>query len=87
MGGGLALLRTGERIRIDLKKRSADILIPAEELAQRRRELKLPEFVNQTPWQAIYRAHAGQLASGMVLENAVEYQRIAERFGVPRDNH
>jgi dihydroxy-acid dehydratase len=87
IGGGLALLRTGDRIRIDLNKRSADILIPPEELAQRRRELKLPEFVSQTPWQAIYREHAGQLASGMVLENAVEYQRIAERFGVPRDNH
>jgi dihydroxy-acid dehydratase len=87
IGGGLALLRTGDRIRIDLNKRSADILIPAEELAQRRRELKLPEFVSQTPWQSIFREHAGQLASGMVLENAVEYQRIAERFGVPRDNH
>jgi dihydroxy-acid dehydratase len=87
IGGGLALLRTGDRIRIDLNKRSADILMPAEELAERRRELKLPEFVSQTPWQEIFRAHAGQLASGMVLDNAVEYQRIAERFGVPRDNH
>jgi dihydroxy-acid dehydratase len=87
IGGGLALLRTGDHVRIDLNKRSADILIPAEELAQRRRELKLPELVSQTPWQAIYREHAGQLASGMVLENAVEYQRIAEQFGVPRDNH
>jgi dihydroxy-acid dehydratase len=87
VGGGLALLRTGDRIRIDLNRRSADILIPAEELAQRRRELKLPEFVSQTPWQAIFREHVGQLASGMVLENAVEFQRIAERFGVPRDNH
>ncbi len=87
IGGGLALLRTGDRIRIDLKKRSADILILADELAQRRRDLKLPEIVNQTPWQEIFREHAGQLASGMVLENAVEYQRIAERFGVPRDNH
>jgi dihydroxy-acid dehydratase len=87
IGGGLALLRTGDRIRIDLNKRSADILIPAEELAQRRRDLKLPELVSQTPWQEIFRAHAGQLASGMVLENAVEYQRIAERSGVPRDNH
>jgi dihydroxy-acid dehydratase len=86
-GGGLALLRTGDRIRVDLNKRSADILIPPDELAQRRRELKLPELVSQTPWQAIFREHAGQLASGMVLENAVGYQRIAERFGVPRDNH
>ncbi|MGO9173284.1 MAG: IlvD/Edd family dehydratase [Rhodomicrobium sp.] len=86
-GGGLALLRTGDRIRIDLNERSADMLVPAEELAQRRRDLKLPEFVSQTPWQEIFREHTGQLATGMVLENAVEYQRIAERFGVPRDSH
>jgi xylonate dehydratase len=86
-GGGLALLRTGDRIRVDLNKRSANILISDEELAQRRRDLKLPELVNQTPWQEIYRGHVGQLASGALLENAVKYQRVSERFGVPRDNH
>ncbi len=87
IGGGLALLRTGDRIRIDLNKRSADMLVSAEELAQRRRDLKLPEFVSQTPWQEIFREHVGQLATGMVLENAVQYRRIAEHFGVPRDSH
>jgi dihydroxy-acid dehydratase len=87
VGGGLALLRTGDRVRIDLKKRSANILITDDELAQRRKDLKLPEFVNQTPWQEIYRAHVGQLETGGVLETAVKYQRIAETFGVPRDNH
>jgi dihydroxy-acid dehydratase len=87
VGGGLALLQTGDRVRIDLNKRSADILISDEELAQRRRDLKLPEIVNQTPWQEIYRANVGQLDGGGVLENAVKYQRIAERFGVPRNNH
>ncbi len=87
IGGGLALLQTGDRIRIDLNKRSANILISDEELARRRRDLKLPELVNQTPWQEIYRAGVGQLADGGVLENAVKYQRVAERFGVPRNNH
>ncbi len=87
LGGGMALLRTGDRIRIDLNKRSANILIPDEELTQRRRDLKLPEFVNQTPWQELYREHVGQLATGAVLENAVKYQRVAERAGIPRDNH
>jgi dihydroxy-acid dehydratase len=87
VGGGLALLQTGDRIRIDLNKRTANILISDEELAQRRRDLKLPEIVNQTPWQEIYRQHVGQLDTGGVLENAVKYQRIAERFGVPRNNH
>ncbi len=87
IGGGLALLRTGDRIRVDLNRRATNILISDEELAERRRELKLPELINQTPWQEIYREHVGQLATGAVLENAVEYQRVAERFGVPRDNH
>jgi dihydroxy-acid dehydratase len=87
VGGGLALLQTGDRIRIDLNKRTADILISDEELAARRRDLKLPEIVNQTPWQEIYRAYVGQLDGGGVLENAVKYQKVAERFGVPRNNH
>jgi dihydroxy-acid dehydratase len=87
IGGGLALLETGDRIRIDLNKRTADILISDEELAKRRHNLKLPEIVNQTPWQEIYRANVGQLDGGGVLENAVKYQKIAETFGVPRNNH
>ncbi|MGA8769476.1 MAG: dihydroxy-acid dehydratase, partial [Rhodomicrobium sp.] len=86
-GGGLALLKTGDRIRVDLNKRCANILIPDEELAERRRSLKLPETISQTPWQDIYREHVSQLATGAVLENAVRYRRIAERFGVPRDSH
>ncbi len=87
VGGGLALLRTGDRIRIDLRRRRADMLVPEDELEARRRALRLPEPVNQTPWQEIYRAHVGQLADGATLENAVKYQRVAERFGAPRDNH
>jgi len=87
VGGGLALLRTGDQVRVDIGKRRADILISQDELAARRTALKLPDLVNQTPWQEIYRNHVGQLAEGGVLETAVKYQRIAEQFGVPRDNH
>jgi dihydroxy-acid dehydratase len=87
IGGGLALLRTGDPIRIDLKRRRADILLSEAELAERRRTLKLPEPVNQTPWQELYRQNVGQLASGMVLEMAVKYQKVVERYGTPRDNH
>jgi dihydroxy-acid dehydratase len=87
IGGGLALLQTGDRVRIDLRRRTADILISDEELAARRRNLRLPEFVNQTPWQELFRKNTGQLAAGMVLEDAVKFQRISENFGVPRDNH
>ena len=87
VGGGLALLRTGDPIRIDLKKRRADMLIPEAELAERRRTLKLPDLINQTPWQELQRMHVGQLATGAVLEMAVKYQRVVETYGTPRDNH
>jgi len=89
-GGGLALLKTGDRVRIDLNKGTADMLIPPAELAQRRVALEAgggyhyPQ--SQTPWQEIQRAMVDQLASGMVLEPAVKYQRVAQKF-VPRDSH
>jgi dihydroxy-acid dehydratase len=87
IGGGLALLRTGDRIRIDLGRRSADILISDAELAERRRSWQPPELVNHTPWQEIYRASVGQLSTGAVIESAIKYQRLAEKFPIPRDNH
>jgi dihydroxy-acid dehydratase len=89
-GGGLALLKTGDRVRIDLNKGTADILISAEELSQRRMLLQKNGGyhypASQTPWQEIQRAMVDQLAEGMVLEPAVKYQRVAQKF-VPRDNH
>jgi dihydroxy-acid dehydratase len=90
-GGGLALLRTGDRVRIDLKRNSADMLVPEEELEKRRRDLAeaggYAYPAHQTPWQEIQRALVGQLESGAVLEPAVRYQRIAQTKGIPRDNH
>ncbi|MHA7775486.1 IlvD/Edd family dehydratase [Roseibium sp. M-1] len=89
--GGLALLKTGDRVRIDLKKGTADILISDEELAQRRADLeaaggfKVAE--SQTPWQEIQRAMIGQFDKGMVLEPAVKYRDVAHTKGLPRDNH
>lgn len=89
--GGLALVKTGDRIRIDLKKGTANILISDEELAKRRADLmaaggyKYP--AHQTPWQEIQRGMVDQLSEGMVLKPAVKYQRIAQTMGLPRDNH
>jgi dihydroxy-acid dehydratase len=89
--GGLALLKTGDRVRIDLRKGSADILISKTELTKRRAELQknggyhYPD--SQTPWQEIQRGMVDQLADGMVLKPAVKYQRVAQTAGVPRDNH
>ncbi len=89
-GGGLALLKTGDRVRIDLNKGTADILISAEELAERAALLKTNGGYryppSQTPWQEIQRAMVDQLGSGMVLQPAVKYQRVAQKF-VPRDSH
>ncbi len=90
-GGTLALLRTGDRVRIDLKTGSADVLLSDAEIADRRAALaaeggfKYP--ASQTPWQEIQRATVGQLGTGAILEGAEAYQRIAQTMGLPRDNH
>jgi dihydroxy-acid dehydratase len=90
-GGGLALLRSGDRVRIDLRKGTADILVSEEELSQRRAELAakggFPFAGHQTPWQEIQRGIVDQLSGGMVLKPAVNYQRIAQEKGIPRNNH
>jgi dihydroxy-acid dehydratase len=90
-GGGLALLRTGDRVRIDLKRGAANILLSDEELQQRRRELEqsggYPVPPHQTPWQEIQRGCVGQLDTGAVLESATKYQRLAQKIGTPRHNH
>ena len=89
--GGLALIRTGDRVRIDLAKGSANVLISDEDLADRRRALTanggyaFPR--SQTPWQEIQRATVGQMETGAILEGAEKYQRIAQTMGLPRDNH
>ena len=91
VGGGLALLKTGDRVRIDLRKGTADILISDEELAKRRAALNgnggyhYPK--HQTPWQEIQRAMVDQFDQGMVLKPAVKYQDVAHTMGTPRDNH
>ncbi|MBK1622136.1 IlvD/Edd family dehydratase [Afifella marina] len=90
-GGGLGLLKTGDHVRIDLERGEANILISDGELEQRREALKeaggYPFPESQTPWQEIQRAMVSQLETGMVLEPAVKYHRIAQTSGIPRDNH
>ncbi|KAL1969729.1 hypothetical protein VTN77DRAFT_8282 [Rasamsonia byssochlamydoides] len=90
-GGNLALLKDGDRIRVDLRKRRVDILVSEEELQRRRAELEsrggyeMPE--SQTPWQELFRRETDQLSEGMVLREAVKYQRVAQRWPEPRHNH
>ena len=90
-GGGLALLRSGDRVRIDLKRGTADVLIDEAELSARREALAAAGGyaypASQTPWQQIQRDLVGQLESGAILEGAESFQRIAQTRGLPRDNH
>jgi dihydroxy-acid dehydratase len=89
--GGLALLRTGDRVRIDLRQGRADMLVDLAELDRRRAELDAAGGYayppSQTPWQEIQRALVGQMDSGAILEGSEKYQRIAQTQGLPRDNH
>ena len=91
VGGGLALVQTGDRIRIDLKARRVDMLVDKAEIERRRASLDLTEGeaypASQTPWQEIQRAITGQFDTGAVLESAIKYQRIAQTRGLPRDSH
>ena len=84
-GGGLAWLRTGDRIRIDLAKGTCDALVSEEEIARRRKDAPPPVPDSATPWQEIYRSTVGQLDSGAVMEMAVKYRGVAKK--TPRHNH
>jgi dihydroxy-acid dehydratase len=91
VNGGLALLRTGDRVRVDLAHGTTNVLIPEEELAERRRALLASGGYafppSQTPWQEIQRQLIGQMDRGAILEGSEKYQRVAQTKGTPRDNH
>ena len=90
-GGGLAILETGDKVRVDLNKGLVNLLLPQEELD--RRWMALAERggfafpASQTPWQEIQRGITDQLGDGMSLKPAIKYQKIHQTYGVPRDNH
>lgn len=85
VGGGLAYLKTGDKVRLDLNKSRLDAVVSDEEWAARKAAWVPPEIVHQTPWQEIYRKHVGQLADGGCLELATAYQKVTRTL--PRDNH
>jgi len=91
VGGGLAVLQTGDRVRVDLRKGTVNVMITDAEIAERREALDAkggymyPE--SQTPWQEMQRDVVGQMETGAVLEPAVKYQQIARTKGIPRHNH
>lgn len=85
VGGGLALLQTGDRVRLDLNACRLDALVDEAEWEARRAAWVSPELRHQTPWQEIYRTHVGQLADGGCLELATAYHKVGQ--DLPRDNH
>jgi dihydroxy-acid dehydratase len=85
VGGGLAYLKTGDRVRLDLNIASMEALVAPDEWERRKSAWTPPEIKSQTPWQEIYRTHVGQLAEGGCLELATAYRRVAQ--SLPRDNH
>jgi dihydroxy-acid dehydratase len=91
VGGALALLRNGDRVRVDLGLHRVDVLLSDVELYERRAALEAAGGYryppSQTPWQAIQRNLVGQLDRGAILEGAEQFQRIEQSFGLPRDSH
>ena len=84
-GGGLAWLKTGDTIVIDLNNYTANMLVSDEEIENRKKDGVPPYPESQTPWQEIQRKYVGELADGAVLENAVKFQKVKKVL--PRDNH
>ena len=85
VGGGLALLRTGDVVRVDLNEQTLNVLVSDDELTARRREESEPIPASQTPWQEIYRSHVGQLCTGACIELATAYRAVGD--AIPRHNH
>ena len=87
VGGDLAIVKTGDKMCIDLNKRRVDLLISKSEFVKRRKRKKIPKLKNQTPWQEISRSHVGQLEDGACIRTRGLYMDIAEKKGIPRNNH
>jgi dihydroxy-acid dehydratase len=85
IGGNLALIQTGDRIRISLRDRRVDLLVSDEQIDRRRGLLQLPKIQSNTPWEELYRSSVGQLDTGACLEFATKYRNV--RKSVPRHSH
>ncbi|MCB1832704.1 MAG: dihydroxy-acid dehydratase family protein [Geminicoccaceae bacterium] len=86
-GGNLRILKSGDKVRLDVHKRTMDVVLSAEEIAERQRTMQPDIPPSQTPWQEIQRSMIGQLSTGACLEPAVLHLNIVEKHGSPRRNH
>ncbi|WP_433062034.1 IlvD/Edd family dehydratase [Dactylosporangium sp. CS-033363] len=87
VGGNLAILRTGDRITLDIARHRLDADLTDEEIAARWGTYRPPPLSDQTPWQELFRAHTGQMDTGACLDFAVAYRDIVHTKGLPRDSH
>ena len=87
VGGDLGIIKTGDNMCIDLNKRRVDLLISKSDFNKRRKIRKIPKFDNQTPWQEISRSNVSQLEDGACIRSRGLYIDIAEKKGIPRNNH
>ena len=86
-GGDIGIIKTGDKIKIDLNKKRVDLLIPANEFKKRRSKNKIKIINNQTPWQELSRLTVGQLEDGACIKTRSVYNRIVEKKGTPRHSH
>ena len=86
-GGDIGIIKTGDKIKIDLNKKRVDLLISANEFKKRRSKNKIKIINNQTPWQELSRLTVGQLEDGACIKTRSVYNRIVEKKGTPRHSH
>ena len=87
VGGDLGIVKTGDKMKIDLNKRRVDLLITKSEFKKRRKNKKKFKVINQTPWQEIFRNTVGQLDDGACVNSIDKYFDISHTKGIPRDSH
>ena len=87
VGGDLAIVKTGDKIKIDLNKRRVDLLISQVEFKKRRKNRKKFKINNQTPWQEIFRNTVTQVDDGACINSRGKYLDVSHTKGLPRDSH
>ena len=87
IGGDIGIIKTGDKLCIDLNKRRVDLLISKKEFQNRRKKRKIKKLINQTPWQEISRNHVGQLEDGACIQSREIYLDMSEKKGIPRNSH
>ena len=87
VGGDIGIIRTGDKIKIDLNKRRVDLLISNSEFKKRRKNKKKFKAKNQTPWQEIFRNTVGQLEDGACINSRGKYFDVSHKKGIPRNSH